>query len=131
VTCADSLIFLEDLTIPDGTRVEMGVKLDKRWRVENAGSCNWDQDYRLKLVTGPPMSAQTEQALFPARSGTEATIRILFTAPMDPGTYRSAWQAFNPAGEAFGESIYIEIVVEATSPTPAPTEPSSDDAGSG
>ncbi len=32
-------------------------------------------------------------------------IRIIFTAPADPGTYRSAWQAYNPKGEPFGEAF--------------------------
>jgi len=109
--CADNLRYLEDLTIPDGSQVTPGERLDKRWSVENNGSCNWDKGYRLKLTAGPDLSASAEQALYPARSGTQATIRIVFTAPSEPGTYRSAWQAFSPSGQAFGDPIFIEIRV--------------------
>ena len=48
--CQDNLTFIEDLTVPDGTYVDPGVVLDKRWKVRNSGSCNWDEDYRFKLI---------------------------------------------------------------------------------
>jgi len=111
--CEDSLIFIQDITIPDGTVVVPESTMDKRWEVENSGNCNWDDRYRVRLIAGPEMGAQKEQALYPARSGTRATVRILFKAPVEPGTYRSAWQAFNPQGEPFGDPFFIEIVVEA------------------
>ncbi|MEW5873357.1 MAG: NBR1-Ig-like domain-containing protein [Chloroflexota bacterium] len=111
--CTDDLRFLEDLTVPDGAQVEPGAVIDKRWKVENAGTCNWDERYRLRLIEGPNLGAPEEQALYPARGNTQAEIRILFTAPAEPGIYRSAWQAFDPQGQAFGEMIYIQISVAA------------------
>ncbi len=113
-SCLNDLLFLDDLTVPDGTLVLPETLMDKRWSVENTGSCNWDQHFSLKLVAGSEMGARVKQALYPARSGTQATIRILFSAPPEPGTYRSAWQAFSPQDEAFGDPIFIEIVVETT-----------------
>ena len=110
--CTDNLTFLEDLTIPDGMLVNPGEALDKRWQVENSGTCNWDAGYKLELLSGPPLGAASEQALYPARSGTEAVIRIQFTAPAEAGTYQSAWQAVNPGGNPFGDPIYIQIVVQ-------------------
>ena len=109
--CGDSLDFLDDLTIKDGTVILPGATIDKRWLVENNGSCSWDGRYRLRLISGEALSAPAEQALYPARAGTQAIIRMLLTAPTEPGTYHSAWQAYNPQGEAFGEPVYIEIVV--------------------
>ena len=111
--CAPGLAFLDDLTIPDGSVVAPGEQLDKRWQVENSGTCNWDSTYGLQLIAGPDLSAPKEQALFPARSGSEALIRMLFTAPTEPGTYRSAWQAHDQQGVLFGDPFFIEIVVEA------------------
>jgi hypothetical protein len=112
VVCSDELTYLEDMTIPDGTIVEAGVVLEKIWLVENAGSCNWDDRYRLRLSSGPEMGASPEQALFPARSGAQARIRLVFTAPEEPGTYQSVWQAYSPEGEPFGDVVYLEVVVE-------------------
>ena len=109
--CGNGLTFLEDVTIPDGTSVMAGELLDKRWTVKNSGTCNWDERYRLMLIAGSEMGASKEQALFPARGGTEALIHIQFTAPSEAGTYRSAWQAVAPDGQAFGDPFFIEIVV--------------------
>ena len=112
--CTDNLTFLEDLTIPDGMLVSPGEALDKRWQVENSGTCNWDAGYRLELLSGPALGAASEQALYPARSGTEAVIRIQFAAPAEAGTYQSAWQAVSPGGNPFGDPIYIQIVVQSS-----------------
>jgi hypothetical protein len=114
--CSNLLTYLEDLTIPDGTVVRPGEALDKRWLIQNNGSCNWNENYRLKLISGPALGVPKEQALYPARGGTQAVIRISFTAPDEPGLQRSAWQAFTPQGEAFGDPIFIEISIESVAP---------------
>ena len=109
--CTDGMAFVKDQTIPDGTVVSPGASIDKRWLVQNNGSCNWDSRYRLKFVGGLEMGATTEQALYPARAGAQATIRITFTAPGEPGTYTTAWQAIDPNGEPFGDPVFMEIKV--------------------
>ena len=58
------------------------------------------------------MGAATEQALFPARAGSQATIQIIFTAPGEPGIYSTAWQAFDPNGEPFGDPVFMEVNVQ-------------------
>jgi hypothetical protein len=115
-SCSNVLTFLEDVTIPDGTFVRPGELLDKRWLVKNDGTCNWNERYRLKLASGSSLGTPEEQALYPARSGSQVEIRILFTAPQEAGIQRSSWQAFSPAGEAFGEPFFIEIQVESPPP---------------
>lgn len=109
--CSNGLRFVEDLTIPDGTQVAPGQIIDKRWRVENVGDCNWNEFYRLRLVAGPDLGSPSEQALYPARSGTQAMIRAFFVAPAEPGVYRSAWQAYDPQGRPFGDTVFIQIIV--------------------
>ena len=110
--CTNGLTFVKDITISDNTPFGPGQSVDKQWLVTNSGTCNWDSNDRLKLISGPAMGAATEQALYPARASAQATLRILFTAPSDTGTYTSTWQAFGPSGEAFGDTIYIQIVVQ-------------------
>lgn len=110
--CTNNLTFLEDLTIPDNMFTTFGLALDKQWLVENSGTCNWNSAYRLKNIGGAALGAPQEIALFPARAGTQATIRILFTAPFDEGVYESAWQAIDANGNAFGDPIYIRIAVQ-------------------
>jgi hypothetical protein len=110
--CQDNLTYIEDLTIPDGSAVPPNTILDKRWQVENSGSCNWDKGYHLKLTGGNALGAAEDLALYPARSHSQAVLRIEFTAPTEPGNYRSSWQAFSPDGKPFGDPVFIDIVVQ-------------------
>ena len=109
--CSNDLKFVDDVTIKDGTIVTPGSIVDKQWLVTNSGTCNWDSTYRLKLINGDALGATAEQSLYPARAGTQATLRIVFTAPTEAGTYHSAWQAFAPDGSSFGDAVYMTINV--------------------
>ncbi|MCE1254051.1 MAG: hypothetical protein LWX83_10950 [Anaerolineae bacterium] len=110
--CSDILTYLSDITVPDGTIVAPESTIDKRWEIENSGTCNWDSNYTIQLIAGNALGVPQEQALVPARSKTRAEIRIVFTAPKEPGKYRSAWQAYNADQQPFGDPFYIEIVVK-------------------
>ncbi|HLF74966.1 MAG TPA: NBR1-Ig-like domain-containing protein [Anaerolineales bacterium] len=110
--CSNDLTFIQDLTVPDNTFITIGAVIDKQWLVENSGTCNWDAAYRLKYIGGAVLGAPEEIALYPARAGTQATIQIVFTAPFTDGLYESAWQAHDPHGTAFGDPIYIRVVVQ-------------------
>lgn len=116
--CSNTLAYLKDLTVADGSIFSPGEKIDKRWLIENQGTCNWDARYSLKFVGGQPMDAPTEQSLVPALAGSQVMVRIIFTAPAEPGKYRSAWQAFTPDSKSFGDPFFVEIEVLAGS-TPA------------
>jgi hypothetical protein len=110
--CTNNLRFISDVTIPDGTLVQADSTLDKRWEVENNGTCNWDSRYRIRLVAGEAMETAKELALYPARAGSRAALQIRFKAPSKPARYRSAWQAFGPDGQPFGDQFFLEIVVK-------------------
>ena len=109
--CANSLEFIQDVTIPDNTNIISGTTIDKQWLVNNNGTCNWNSTYRFKWIGGDPMGAAQDQNLYPARAGTQFTLQITFTAPTLAGTYESAWQAYGPDGHAFGDPVFMKIVV--------------------
>ena len=110
--CYNDLTFLDDATVEDGTSFTPGESIDKQWLVQNSGTCNWDDTYRLEFIGGDLLGANSEQLLYPARAGTEATLRIIFTAPEETGFYESGWQAVDPNGNFFGDPFNIKIVVE-------------------
>jgi hypothetical protein len=110
--CSNGLEFRDDLTIPDGTNVVAGSTLDKQWEVRNSGTCNWTSGYTLTNISGDNMGVTTDQDLVPARRGSTVTIRIIFVAPDEPGSYTSAWQAVDKNGNLFGDPIFIDINVE-------------------
>ncbi len=109
--CTNDLDFVDDVTIPDGTAVSPGSSIDKQWLVQNSGTCNWDSTYHLIWIGGDTLGANQEQPLYPARAGTQAVLRIVFTAPAVEGPYESAWQAFDSTGIAFGDPVFIKINV--------------------
>ena len=111
--CVNDLIFISDVTIPDNSFVIYGSNIDKQWLVQNSGTCNWDSSYRLRHLGGAELGAPEEAMLYPARAGQQATIQIPFTAPFTDGVYESAWQAYDPNGNPFGQPIYIRITVAA------------------
>lgn len=110
--CIDNLTFITDKSIPDGSEVKPGSIVKKEWEVKNSGTCNWGSGYTIQLIGGPLLEAISPQDLFPARNGTALSIQIEFVAPLEPGNYRSAWQAYNPSKLAFGDSFYLDIVVK-------------------
>ena len=111
--CVSNLTFVSDLTIPDNSFVSYGATIDKQWLVQNSGTCEWNEAYRLRHIGGAELGAPEEIMLYPAKSGTQANIQIIFTAPFTDGEYESAWQAFDPFGLAFGDPIYIRVIVAA------------------
>ena len=110
--CTNNLVWQYDLTVPDSSIFFPGEEIDKQWLVQNTGDCNWNRNYRLRLISGPALGASPEQALYPARAGSLATIRILFTAPYETGMVQSVWQAYDPQGQPFGDLIFLEIRIQ-------------------
>lgn len=109
--CINDLRYIDDLTFEDGTIVTPGQEIDKQWLVQNNGTCDWEEGYRLALIGGEPLGAPEEVALYPARAGAQAVLRIPFIAPSIAGRYLSAWQAFDPNGTPFGDTVYLDITV--------------------
>ena len=109
--CTNVLTFLEDVTIPDGTVLTAGEAFVKQWRVKNDGTCDWDNSYLMKLVSGDALGAPTETALYPARAGAEIVIEMNLTAPQESGSYHTVWQAFDADGAPFEQAIYVDFAV--------------------
>ncbi len=116
--CINDAVFLEDLTIPDQTLVDPGSDLDKRWAVQNSGSCDWGPGYRLLHVSNDAFIASDEITLYPASAGSTATWQVQLTAPIEPGEHISIWQARAPDGALFGEQVYLWVIVAAPEVTP-------------
>jgi hypothetical protein len=121
--CVNDAQFLEDLTLPDGTKVLPGATLDKRWRVLNHGECAWGPEYRLVEIGESRIEGPGEVALYPAVAGGQATWQVVLVAPQQEGEFISRWRARAPDGTLFGDEVYVLIVVDASplTPTPIPT----------
>ncbi len=135
----DDALFVSDVTIPDGTQFAAGTTFTKSWKLQNSGSCAWTTAYSVFFVSGNGMGGSSPQLLTAQiEPGFSNDISLNMTAPDTPGTYKGTWQLQNAAGQAFGHSFYVEIVVTggnttptatATGPTPTPSATSAGGTG--
>ena len=109
--CVDQARFIEDLSVPDGSRVEPGGLIDKRWSILNSGTCDWGPGYRLIRTDTGLLSGPDELALYPARAGQAAVWQVLLTAPREPGQHIASWQARSPSGVLFGDPVFVLVKV--------------------
>jgi len=117
-------VFVTDVTIPDGTvfRDENpkggrpGSEFQKVWRIQNTGSCKWDEGYALTFVGGDddldPHSVKFESSDQFVDAGETVDLAVWLTAPKFPGTYQATWKMKDDSGNFFGTPMTVIIEVE-------------------
>jgi len=116
VTYCDWVMFIRDVTIPDGTQLSTGEVFTKTWRLQNRGTCTWTPDYMLVYTSGDRMGSTTAVRL-PGyvAPGQTVDVSVTLTAPDSVGYHVSYWMLRNPSGALFGagskanEAFYVEI----------------------
>ena len=120
--CADSAVFVADVTVPDGTSWAAGQTFNKIWRVRNTG-CPWGAGYQLVFASGEAMSSTRAIPVPNTASGATADLLVAMTAPTAPGVHNGTWRLRNASGVLFGTIVTVKINVlgqaSATKP-PAP-----------
>lgn len=113
ISLCDSLEFVADVTVPDGTNMSPGQDFLKTWRVKNTGSCPWGDGYEL-IYAGYAnrMDGQAQALTQVVQPGQEVELSVQFQAPDEIGEYLSAWQMANPRGITMPEAIYVKIIVQ-------------------
>lgn len=113
VSLCDSLEFVADVNVPDGTNMSPGQDFLKTWRVKNTGSCVWEAGYELVYAGyADEMSGQWQPLTQVVQPGQEVELSVQFQAPDEIGEYLSAWQMASPRGITFPEAIYVKIIVQ-------------------
>ncbi|MHC1771633.1 MAG: NBR1-Ig-like domain-containing protein [Flexilinea sp.] len=119
--CVDEMKFVEDITIPDKTVVQAEKPFTKTWKIQNSGTCTWNDSYRLAFSQGDPMTDKTEINL---PEGTIVVpddtieISVYMTAPKTKGSYASFWLMKNSNGDLFGtgvnrdKAIWVKVEVK-------------------
>ncbi|GAB4463400.1 MAG: hypothetical protein OHK0041_26430 [Anaerolineales bacterium] len=113
VPLCDSLTFIADVTIPDGTIMAPGQEFTKTWRVKNTGVCPWGAGYVLAYAGyANQMSGQFIPLTEVVQPGEEVEVSVQFKAPAQVGEYVSAWAMKNPQGRTFPQIIFVKIIVQ-------------------
>ncbi|HET7011705.1 MAG TPA: PA14 domain-containing protein, partial [Anaerolineales bacterium] len=103
LACTDRAEFVSDVTIADNTRISPGASFEKAWRLRNAGTCTWTEDYAAVYVSGQNLGGGSPQRLdTTVAPGETVDIRVDLKAPRANGNYRSNWMLRNDSGVMFG-----------------------------
>ena len=114
--CTMSAALLQDLNIPDGTTLIAGQRFTKTWRVQNNGTCDWE-NYKLVFVRGSLMGGNSPTLLPKVLAGGTLDISLELFAPSFQGDYTGYWQIQAESGALIGPELYYRIRI----PSPTPT----------
>lgn len=106
-----NLAYIQDTSIPDGTKVNSRETFKKSWRVQNSGTCPWMASFRFVLLSGEEFDAgQTTVLRKQIMPGGSTEIVFELTAPKKSGKYTSYWQ-MSDGTKLFGDTLGVSIVV--------------------
>ena len=109
--CNDA-VWVNDVTVPDGTVMTPGQEFLKTWKIRNTGDCTWGAGYTVVYggyndrMNGAPAAITTS-----VTPGQEVEVSVQFKAPTKAGEYLSAWRMADPRGYAFGQFFFVKIIV--------------------
>jgi hypothetical protein len=106
------LSFVADVTVPDGTVFRPGETFTKTWRVQNAGTCTWDDGYVLTYLGGSlggrniPLNSRDDFV----SPGDQQDYSVTLNASCTPQKYEECWRMKDDGGFFFGS--YLCVVIE-------------------
>lgn len=110
----DEMMYVADITIPDGTVMKPGETFVKTWRVRNTGTVEWKQGYQLAHFGDERLAGPDSVPLPAAKPGEAVDVSVKLTAPQAGGLHRSSWKARNPRGNSF--DYYLFALVDVVDP---------------
>jgi uncharacterized protein YkwD len=112
--CTPRAILLEDVTIPDDTRLAAGQHFTKTWKLQNNGTCPWS-DYSLAFVAGDRMSAPESMPVPPVAPGDSVGLSVSMVAPSTDGVYTGYFELRSADGRAvpigIQSSFWVRILI--------------------
>jgi len=117
VEVCKNAVFIEDVTVGDYTQFKPWDKFYKVWRMQNTGTCTWDEGFYFAAWAGPPSMGPNQNPWRIKEShqfvppGAVVDIGISMYAPGDPGEYVAHWSWYDDQGKPFGQSVTVVIVV--------------------
>ena len=132
VDCKVQAVLLEDVTIPDDTRLTAGETFTKTWRFKNSGTCHWT-GYTINFLTGDRMGAPDSAPIPDTLAGSTVDISLDLTAPTSDGSYSGYFTLKDAKGESINvgteKTFWLKIIVGNGSISPAPTSSGSSSSG--
>ena len=120
VQACDQALFVQDVTVPDGSRFGPGQVFTKTWRLKNIGTCTWSSAYTLVFTSGDALGASPSVNLSGSLEPNQSVdLSVEMKAPATVGKYTSWWKLRNAGGVDFEAPFYtlIEVVASTLTPT--------------
>jgi len=115
------LLFVNDISIPDDTKMTPGQQFTKTWLVQNTGGCNWQPGFKWTLISGNPMGGSTVTLSETIAPGAQYQISVPMIAPNSAGESVGTWKMSDANGAFFGQSVWVKVMVGGTATTPSVT----------
>ena len=109
--CKNVLVYMSDVSYPDGSKINPGQEFTKTWRIYNNGSCKWYEGYSIVFVDGAYMSGNSTPIPTLTIPGTTVDVSINLKAPQADGDYTGYYQMRAPDGTFFGPRLSARIIV--------------------
>lgn len=110
-TCYN-LLWLKDKTVPDGTHMNANEVFTKTWQVQNNGGCAWAPGFSFSHVGGDAMRGKSFVLPEPIPVGAKRELSVEMVAPAgQDGLVQSSWRMADAAGNFFGDTLSVNIVV--------------------
>jgi hypothetical protein len=117
-----NLLYLKDVTIPDGTVMKSNEVFTKTWQVQNTGGCAWAPGFTFSNVGGDAMRGATVTLTKPIPVGLKYELSVEMVVPSGVyGTIQGAWSMAYAPGMYFGDTLFVSIVVEDPNNNPTAT----------
>jgi murein DD-endopeptidase MepM/ murein hydrolase activator NlpD len=115
----DSSDYISDITIPDKMVMGFNNSFTKTWAIRNNGTTTWNSGYKIAFVNGTKMGGAYEVPLTQnVAPGQTAHISVNMYSPNVAETYKGYWKLKNPAGQFFGDLLWVEIVTRSNASAP-------------
>ncbi len=116
-----NLLYINDVTVPDGTQMKPGQVFTKTWFVQNTGGCAWKPGFTFQHFGGNAMRGNTVTLTEAIQTGSKREISLQLVVPTgQSGLIQSSWRMADESGNFFGDTLSVNIVVGDIS-TPAAT----------
>lgn len=113
-SCHDAALFVEDVTVPDNTRLTAGEKFTKTWKFQNTGNCDWI-GYTINFISGDKMDAPETVAVPETDSNSEVDISVDLVAPSVDGAYTGNFELLDANGNTVSlgteSTFWVKILV--------------------
>ena len=116
----NNLALVRDVTVESGTVMNPGTEFTKTWQVANTGTCDWLYLYELVFVSGDRMGGNSRRLSTKVPPKEWRQLSVDLDAPEEPGTYTGYWRLSDGAGNMFGATLKVSIVVKSPTKTPKP-----------